>query len=96
MLLDMEKSLCSLSRRGPTRSRFPGFRAAHSLKGASAYMGFEVLPPHHEWRPLSARSSSTPLHPTHASVPARSVDLISGAWNTSERTERSPPWITPC
>jgi two-component system chemotaxis sensor kinase CheA len=82
-LLDMEKSLLLLEQEGKDREQIAQvFRAAHSIKGASACMGFEGLTNlTHELESLiSVVQNSDSAVPTPAiSLLLECVDLISGA-----------------
>ncbi|MGC9197013.1 MAG: Hpt domain-containing protein, partial [Syntrophobacteraceae bacterium] len=82
-LIDMEKSLLVLEQEGVDREQIAQvFRAAHSIKGASACMGFEGLTGlTHELENLIAavQSSERSVPPAGISLLLDCVDLISKA-----------------
>lgn len=82
-LQELEQSLLMLEREGKTRDEISQlFRAAHSIKGASAYMGFEQIA-HltHELESLfsEVQTSSLEMTPTGISTLLSCVDYIAGA-----------------
>jgi len=82
-LIDMEKSLLLLEQEGTDREQIAQvFRAAHSIKGASACMGFEGLTTlTHELESLisAVQNSERSVPSTAISLLLECVDLISGA-----------------
>jgi two-component system chemotaxis sensor kinase CheA len=82
-LQELEKSLLALEREGTTQDEISQlFRAAHSIKGASAYMGFEQIA-HltHELESLFSEVQSNALEvtPKGISTLLSCVDYIAGA-----------------
>ena len=82
-LQELEHSLLALEREGTDKEKIQRiFRAAHSIKGASAYMGFEKLA-HltHEMETLFSeiRARSLPLSGKGISILLECVDFISNA-----------------
>jgi len=93
-LQELENSLLNLERDGADGDEINQiFRAAHSIKGASAYMGFERLANlTHELESLISeiRKSSRPITTEGISVMLECVDFISNAVNLLEANEGEP------
>lgn len=94
-LQELENSLLNLERDGASGDEINMiFRAAHSIKGASAYMGFEQLANlTHELENLISdiRKSSRPITTDSVSVMLQCVDFISGALTHLEANGAEPP-----
>ena len=94
-LLDMEKSLLLLEHEGTNEEQVGQvFRAAHSIKGASACMGFEGLTNlTHELESLisAVRSSARSVPSTGISLLLKCVDLIAGAVEYVKQKGSEPP-----
>jgi two-component system chemotaxis sensor kinase CheA len=94
-LQELESSLLVLEREGSNREEIGRiFRAAHSIKGASAYMGFEGLADlTHELESLISRIQTLARHVTPAgiSVMLACIDFISGAVRHLQETGEEPP-----
>lgn len=97
-LMDMEKSLLILEQEGADQEQIAQiFRAAHSIKGASTYMGFEGLAAlTHELESLIAgiQQGSGSVPSSGISVMLRCVDLISGAVEHVKKEGVEPPLDT--
>lgn len=82
-LQELESSLLILEREGTNKEEINQiFRAAHSIKGASAYMGFEKLAGlTHELESLMSeiQAQSRPVPPKGITLLLECVDYISGA-----------------
>jgi two-component system, chemotaxis family, sensor kinase CheA len=82
-LQELESSLLILEREGTNKEEINQiFRAAHSIKGASAYMGFEKLAGlTHELESLMSeiQAQSRPVPPRGITLLLECVDYISGA-----------------
>jgi two-component system chemotaxis sensor kinase CheA len=93
-LIDMEKSLLVLEQEGVDREQIAQvFRAAHSIKGASACMGFEGLTGlTHELENLIAavQNSERSVPPGGISLLLDCVDLISKAVDHVKQNGREP------
>ena len=94
-LQELENSLLNLERDGTDGEEINRiFRAAHSIKGASAYMGFERLANlTHELESLisEVRKASRPITTDGISVMLECVDFISGAVGILEANGEEPP-----
>ena len=94
-LQELENSLLNLERDGTDAEEINQiFRAAHSIKGASAYMGFERLANlTHELESLISeiRKASRPITTDGISVMLECVDFISSAVNVLESNGEEPP-----
>ena len=93
-LLEMEKSLLILEQEGADKEHISHiFRAAHSLKGASAYMGFEGLAKlTHEMESLISeiQRNSRAIPTNGISVLLKCVDMITGAVEHLSREGTEP------
>jgi two-component system chemotaxis sensor kinase CheA len=93
-LIDMERSLLLLEQEGVDREQIAQvFRAAHSIKGASACMGFEGLTGlTHELESLisAVQSSARSVPPAGISLLLDCVDLISKAVDHVKQNGREP------
>ncbi len=93
-LIDMEKSLLLLEQEGVDQEQIAQvFRAAHSIKGASACMGFEGLTGlTHELESLIAavQHSAQAVPPAGISLLLDCVDLISKAMEHVKQNGREP------
>ena len=94
-LLDMEKSLLVLEQEGANREQIAQvFRAAHSIKGASAYMGFEGLAAlTHELESLisEVQQSARAVPSKGISLLLECVDWISKAVDHVKKKGGEPP-----
>lgn len=94
-LQELENSLLNLERDGADGDEINLiFRAAHSIKGASAYMGFEQLANlTHELENLISgiRKSSSTITTDSIGVMLQCVDFISGALGHLEASGVEPP-----
>lgn len=94
-LQDMEKSLLVLEQEGTNREQMAQvFRAAHSIKGASAYMGFEGLANlTHELESLisEVQQSSRAIPSKGISLLLECVDLLSKAVDHVKKKGAEPP-----
>lgn len=94
-LQELESSLLVLERQGTDRESIGRiFRAVHSIKGASAYMGFEQLA--HLTHELESRINEMQVHaktvtPQGISCLLECVDFISHALNHLQETGAEPP-----
>ena len=93
-LQELEQSLLILEREGKTRDEISQlFRAAHSIKGASAYMGFEKIA-HltHELENLfsEVQSNSVEVTPAGISTLLSCVDYIAGAMGQLQDSGSEP------
>jgi two-component system chemotaxis sensor kinase CheA len=97
-LMDMEKSLLILEQEGADQEHIAQvFRAAHSIKGASTYMGFEGLATlTHELESLIAeiQHNSGSVPSDGISILLQCVDLISGAVEHVKKEGAEPPLDT--
>jgi two-component system, chemotaxis family, sensor kinase CheA len=97
-LMDMEKSLLILEQEGADQEQIAQiFRAAHSIKGASTYMGFEGLATlTHELESLIAgiQHNAGSVPSSGISIMLRCVDLISGAVEHVKKEGSEPPLDT--
>jgi two-component system chemotaxis sensor kinase CheA len=93
-LLDMEKSLLLLEQEGANQEQIAQvFRAAHSIKGASACMGFEGLTTlTHELESLisAVQNSARSVPSSGISLLLGCVDLIAGAVDHVKREGAEP------
>jgi two-component system, chemotaxis family, sensor kinase CheA len=94
-LMDMEKSLLILEQEGADQEQIAQvFRAAHSIKGASTYMGFEGLAAiTHELESLIAeiQQNSGSVPSNGISILLQCVDLISVAVEHVKKEGVEPP-----
>lgn len=94
-LADMEKSLLVLEREGADQEHIAHvFRAAHSIKGASTYMGFEGLAAlTHELESLIAaiQQNSGAIPSNGIGILLKCVDVMSGAVEHVKREGVEPP-----
>lgn len=94
-LQELESSLLVLEREGSNKEQIHQiFRAAHSIKGASAYMGFEQLANlTHEMESLFSeiQAQSRPVPPEGISLLLECVDFISNALKQIQQEGREPP-----
>ncbi|MBP8645265.1 MAG: chemotaxis protein CheA [Syntrophobacteraceae bacterium] len=94
-LQELESSLLVLEHQGTDRESIGRiFRAVHSIKGASAYMGFEQLA--HLTHELESRINEMQVHATTVTPQGIScllecVDFISHALNHLQETGAEPP-----
>ena len=94
-LQELESSLLILEREGTNKEEINQiFRAAHSIKGASAYMGFERLAGlTHELESLMSeiQAQSRPVPPRGISLLLHCVDYISNAVKRLLENGEEPP-----
>ncbi len=93
-LQDLERSLLTLEREGTHKGEIQQiFRVAHSIKGASAYMGFERLAGlTHELESLISQiqAEARPVTSKGVSALLSCVDFISSAVETIAETREEP------
>jgi two-component system, chemotaxis family, sensor kinase CheA len=94
-LQELESSLLILEREGTnTDETNQIFRAAHSIKGASAYMGYERLATlTHELESLISQiqTEARPVPPKGISILLQCVDFISNALQRLQESGEEPP-----
>jgi two-component system chemotaxis sensor kinase CheA len=98
-LQELESSLLYVEREGADKEEINKiFRAAHSIKGASAYMGYEKLA-HltHEMESLFGKiqNQALPVTPRGISILLECVDFVSGALKYLQEQGEEPPLPEP-
>lgn len=92
---ELEKSLLILEREGSNKEEIASiFRAAHSIKGISSYMGYHQLAAlTHEIENLisSIQAGSRPVTNEGVNTILRCIDFLSGALRHLQETGEEPP-----